>query len=143
MRRKWNGYFTVEASLIMPIVLFLYLLIILASLFLYCRCAISQDNFLLGMRAGTFTWGEDHYGEVIYGETEKEGWEAEAYVLDRLYYKRRFYPFFPSKEGECRISGETVVVQTRQKALNGNITKNIQRLNPVEIMRRGRREQNA
>lgn len=142
MRRKWKGYFTVEASLIMPVVLFLYLLIILAALFLYCRCAISQDNFLLGMRAGSFTWGEDRYGEVIYGEAEKEGWEAEAYVLERLYYKRRFYPFFPSKEGECGISGETVWVQT-QKALNGRITKNIQRFNPVEIIRKGRREQNA
>lgn len=143
MHKKWKGYFTVEASLIMPIVLFLYLLIILAALFLYGRCAISQDNFLLGMRAGSFTWGEDYYGEVIYADAEKGAWGAEAYVMERLSYQRRFYPFFPSEEGECRISGETVLVQTGQRALNDTITKNVQRLNPVEIIRKGRREQSA
>ena len=143
MHKKWKGYFTVEASLIMPIILFLYLLIILAALFLYGRCAISQDNFLLGMRAGSFTRGEDDYGEVIYAEAETGVWGAEDYVMERLRYKRKFYPFFPSEGGECRISGETVLVQTGQRALKGTITKNVQRLNPVEIIRKGRREQNA
>lgn len=143
MHKKWKGYFTVETSLIMPIVLFLYLLIILAALFLYGRCAISQDNFLLGMRAGSFTWGEDYYGEVIYADAKKGAWGAEAYVMERLSYQRRFYPFFPSEEGGCRISGETVWVQTGQRALDDTITKNVQRLNPVEIIRKGRREQSA
>ena len=55
MHKKWKGYFTVEASFILPLVLFLYLLIILAALFLYCRCMISQDNFLLGMRGERFS----------------------------------------------------------------------------------------
>lgn len=143
MHKKWKGYLTVEASLIMPIVLFLYLLIILAALFLYGRCAISQDNFLLGMRAGSFTWGEDYYGEVIYAEAEKGAWTAEDYVTERLGYSRRFYPFFPSEGGGCRINGEMVSVQTGQKALRGTITKNVQRINPVENIRKGRREQNA
>ena len=143
MRKKWKGYLTVEASFIMPIVLFLYLLIILAALFLYGRCAISQDSFLLGMRAGSFTWGEAYYGEVIYAEAEKGIWTAEAYVTERLSYNRSFYPFFPSEGGSCSINGETVLVQTGQRALNGRITKNVQRLNPVEIIRKGRREQNA
>lgn len=140
MDRKLKGYFTVEASFIMPLVLFLYLLIILATLFLYCRCVISQDNFLLGMRAGSFTQGRENYGEVIYGEDEKDSWQAKDYVMERLSYKRSFYPFFPSEEGECKISKEAALVQTRQKALNGMITKKIQRVNPVEIIREGRKE---
>jgi len=143
MRRKLKGYFTVEASFIMPLVLFLYLLIILATLFLYCRCVISQDNFLLGMRAGNFTWGEEQYGEVIYGEAEKSQWQAEDYVMERLNYKKSFYPFFPSEGGECKINGENVLVQTRQKALRAMIAKNVQKLNPVKIIRGGRGEENA
>ena len=143
MRRKLRGYFTVEASFIMPIVLFLYLLIILAALFLYCRCVISQDNFLLGMRAGSFTRGEENYGEVIYGEAEKDSWHAESYVVERLDHKRRYYPFFPSEGGECRIDGEEVLVRTGQKALRGMIAKNVQKLNPVEMIRKGRANENA
>ncbi len=143
MRRRMKGYFTVEASFIMPVVLFLYLLIILAALFLYCRCVISQDNFLLGMRAGSFTLGEENYGEVIYGEAEKGGWQAEDYVKERLNYKRSFYPFFPSVGGECRMSMEAVLVQTGQKALKGVIAKKVQRLNPVDRIREGRGKGNA
>ena len=143
MDRKWKGYFTVEASLIMPVVLFLYLLIILAALFLYGRCAISQDNFLLGMRAGGFTRAEDYYGEVIYGEAEKESWQAEDYVMERLNYKRSYYPFFPSVGGGCRINKETVLVQTGQRAFGGRIEKKVQRLNPVEMIREGRGKENA
>lgn len=143
MRKKYNGYFTIEASFILPVVLFLYLLIILSALFLYCRCAISQDNFLLGMRAGRFTWGEDYYGEVLYGSKQEDSWSAENYVQERLAYKRIFYPIYPAQEGECIISRESVVVQTGQRGSENLIVKNVQRLNPVEIIREGRKDYNA
>lgn len=143
MRKKWNGYFTIEAAFILPVVLFLYLLIILAALYLYCRCAISQDNFLLGMRAGRFTWGEDYYGEVIYGKEREDSWPAENYVQERLAYKRVFYPFYPSEKGECRITNENVLVQTRQRGSSNQIVKKVQRLNPIEIIREGRKNHNA
>ena len=152
MRRKWKGYFTVEASLIMPLVLFLYLLIILAALFLYCRCAISQDNFLLGMRGAGFTWGAEDYGEVLYGEIPAtnpaagkgmDRWDAEGYVMERLHYKRRFYPFFPTQSGEYRELGESVLVATGQKGLDGAVEKRVWKLNPVEMIRKGRGGRNA
>lgn len=143
MSKKWKGYFTVEASFIMPVILFLYLLIILAALFLYCRCVISQDNFILGVRAGSFTWGKEDYGEVIYGEAEKSSWQVDVYVTERLNYKKNFYPLFPSEEGECRMSEEAALVQTGQRALNGRIAKKVQRINPVELIRQGRRRENA
>lgn len=143
MHKKCKGYFTIEASFILPIVLFLYLLIISAALFLYCRCAISQDDFLLGMRAGRFTWGEDYYGEVLYGSKQEGSWSAENYVKERLAYKRTFYPVYPSQEGECMISRENIVVQTGQRGSENLIVKNVQRLNPVEIIREGRKDYNA
>lgn len=139
MRRKWKGYFTVEASFVMPIVLFLYLLIILTALFLYCRCAISQDNFLLAMRGAGFTWGEENYGEVIYGEAESGLWSAEGYVRERLSYKRSFYPFFPATGGGYEEGGESAVVRTGQKGSGQSIVKTAQRLNPVTMIREGRK----
>lgn len=62
MNKNWNGYMTVEASFLMPMVLFLYLLIILCGFFLYNRCIISQDNYLLAFRGSRFTEASDNYG---------------------------------------------------------------------------------
>lgn len=143
MHKKFNGYFTIEASFILPVVLFLYFLIIFSALFLYCRCTISQDNFLLAMRAGKFTWGEDYYGEVIYGSEQEKLWQAENYVQDRLARKREFYPVYPAQGGECVISKESVVVQTGQRGSRNRIVKSVQKLNPVEIIREGRKDYNA
>ncbi len=143
MHRKWNGYFTIEATFIMPIILFLYLLIISAALFLYCRCAISQNNFLLAMRGARFTWGEDNYGEAIFGAEKSDKWQAEDYIQERLVIRRNSYPFYPSCDEECRINKEYVIVQTRQKASKQVIEKKVQKLNPVEMIREGRKNQNV
>lgn len=143
MHKKWKGYFTVEASFILPMVLLLYLIIILTALFLYCRSAISQDNFLLAMRAGRFTRGEDYYGEVIYGLDGDELWQAEDYVMERMEGRKAFYPFFPTEGGECRIKEESILVQARQKGALRPVIKIMQRSNPVTIIREWRKNQNA
>lgn len=136
MHKKWKGYFSIEASLIMPIILFLYLLIILAALFLYCRCAISQDTFLLGMRAGSFTYGESGYGEVIYGE--EDVWTAEDYIQERLDYKRHTYPLYPYTEGRCVIEREKIRIWTTYKDRGESLVKNTLRHNPVRMIKEGR-----
>ena len=143
MCKRYNGYFTVEAAFILPIVLFIYLLIILSTMFLYCRCVISQDDFLLGMRAGNFTWGENNYGEVIYGNEQKNFWSAENYVQERFADHERSYPFYPQKSGQCQVSKEYVIVQTIQKGAKNQIIKVVQKINPVEIIREGRKNFNA
>ncbi|MCM1135178.1 MAG: hypothetical protein NC400_06335 [Clostridium sp.] len=139
MHKKWKGYFTVEASFILPIILFLYLLIILAALFLYCRCAISQDDFLLGMRAERFTGEENGCGEVIYGLKDAGAWPAESYVKERVAGRRGYYPFFPTTEGDCRVQAERIVVRTLQKASGKPIIKELYKTNPVGIIREGRK----
>lgn len=143
MHKKFNAYFTVEASFILPVVLFLYLLIILTTMFLYCRCVISQDDFLLGMRAGRFTWGEENYGEVIYGSETENLWSAESYVQERLSGSGRFYPFYFRETGQCRINRDNVVVQTTQKGAKDQLITVIQRVNPIKIIREGRKNHNA
>lgn len=141
MNKRWKGYFTVEAAFIMPIILFLYLIIILTALFLYCRCAISQDNFLLGIRAAGFSYGEDNYGEVIYGEYENNVWTPDGYIQERLSRKRTSYPFFPTQTGTYREKDESVWVQAGQKGSKVLIEKSVQKLNPVKIIREGRKSE--
>ena len=139
MHKKWKGYFTVEASFILPLVLFLYLLIILAALFLYCRCMISQDNFLLGMRGERFSEGKTGYGEVIYGTAEADHWRAEEYVEERMLGRRKYYPYFGTTEGRFEEVGEKVMVRAVQRGSAKSIQKELYKVNPIEIVRERRK----
>lgn len=51
--RKVRGYMTVEASLIMPMVICTLLLLIYFAYYLYGRCILSQDCYVLAFRAAT------------------------------------------------------------------------------------------
>ncbi len=138
--RKWRkGYFTIEASIIMPIVLFLYLIIILAALYMYCRCAISQDTFLLGMRAGSFTYGEEGYGEVIYNEANTKGWSPYAYVEERLEQRKSSYPVYSYSAGSCLMDAVSVSIETINEGSGETMLKQVRRRNPIAIIREGRK----
>lgn len=135
--KTWKGAFTVEASMIMPIVLFLYLSILTVSLLLYDRCVGSQDCFLLGLRSARYTYAEENYGEVIYGEESCV--EVKAYVQER--WKRRGQ-YFQGKqkwnisceenEGDVRVgidAGEVLVLE-----------KHVKKINPVDVIRERRKD---
>lgn len=139
MCKKLKGYFSIEASLILPMVLFLYLMIILAALFMYCRCAISQDTFLLSMRAGRFTLGENEYGEVIYGEAKLEKWAADDYIQERIKLWKNRYPFYPYAEGTYETDTESVNVRIWNKGYEELLNKQTQKINPVMLIREGRK----
>lgn len=139
MGKKLKGYFSIEASMILPMVLFLYLMIILAALFMYCRCAISQDTFLLSMRAGRFTFAKSGYGEVIYGEAEAKEWSADNYVQERLELQKNKYPFYPYAGGTCETGTESVNVQIWSKGYKELLNKHTQKINPVMLIREGRK----
>lgn len=139
MHKKVNGYFTVEATCILPIVLFLYLLIILAALFLYRRCIISQDNYLLSMRAGRFTDSKENYGEVIYGADAAALWQPEVYVKERVYRKSRYYPDFSLKTVNCIVTDEQVSICIDGNGLKAGSKKVIERVNPIKIIRKERK----
>lgn len=48
--RKAGGYLTVEASLVIPLAVFLTGLIFYMTFYLYNRCAASQDAYMLAFR---------------------------------------------------------------------------------------------
>ena len=51
-RRKWNAaYFTFEASLVVPMVLCIIVMLIHLSYYVYQKAILAQDTYLLGFRA--------------------------------------------------------------------------------------------
>ena len=95
--KKVNGYLTVEASFVMPIVLFLYLLVILLAFFLYNRCVISQDLYILALRGSRFTDHGSFYGEVIYGDMAEKGTDTD-YLRETLADRLQYYRFMISRK---------------------------------------------
>lgn len=136
MHKKFKGYLTVEASFVIPMVLFLYVLIITAALFLYSKCVISQDGFLLCMRASGFTWGEEGYGEVIYGENIGSSPLPENYIKKRIEYKQRFYPCVHLRA--CEYDQQERYTRIGILGDGLRIVKETQKINPVELVRERR-----
>lgn len=51
MKNTWNGYMTVEAALLIPMVWFSLFFVIFTGFFLYDRCIAEQDSKIIVMRA--------------------------------------------------------------------------------------------
>ncbi len=107
MGRKVNGYMTVEASLVIPLVLCIYVMIIKAGFWVYDRCVMSQDQYLLAFRSSNFTTSEESYGEVIYGEYDVVYPDVQ-YATERAYRKQKFYPMFGKGEVRAFCDGRNV-----------------------------------
>ncbi len=48
--RKFKGYMTLEASLIIPMVICVFVLLMYFTYYLYGRCVISQDSYIIAFR---------------------------------------------------------------------------------------------
>ncbi len=70
--RKVSAYMTVEASLIMPVVLIVYLLLIQYCLWIYDRCVLEQDMAAVLLRC-------NNTNEEAWQQIYKE-WDREKYI---------------------------------------------------------------
>lgn len=139
MCKKLKGYMTVEATYIVPIVLVIYMMFIMCGFYLYDRCVISQDNYLIALRGSRFTEAAENYGETIYGDM-KTGYFLEGYVRERVAYKSGFYPFFAEESAEVEMQGKNVTVFVLGFHGTLQVSKMAQRENPLEIVKKVRRQ---
>lgn len=116
MNKKVNGYMTVEASLIIPLVLCIYVAVIKLGFLIYDRCVMSQDQYLAVFRSSRFTLSEEAYGEVIYGNYDVTEPDL-RYAEERTFRKQKFYPMFG--KGEVKTTYEYGKVQLWGKGFEG------------------------
>ncbi|MCH4192526.1 MAG: pilus assembly protein [Butyrivibrio sp.] len=50
-KKKWKAYFTVEASMVIPVVIFVLAFLIYVTFMLYGKCIVLQDAYILAFRA--------------------------------------------------------------------------------------------
>lgn len=135
MRKKCKGYMTVEASFIVPIVLIILVLIVKSSFFLYDRCVMSQDGYLLAFRGSSFTLGDKDYGEIIYGDMALKEPDI-SYAKSRMYERQQFYPFFG--EGRMAVYFESNRLNLESSGFNNllQVKKQAERKNPLLTIRK-------
>ena len=110
--RRFKGYMTLEASLVMPMVICVLGLLIYFSYYLYGRCVTSQDAYLLAFRA-----------ELAWDDTAPAAYVSEhgREVAGRKYFGSSFPAF------ETSVSGKEVTVkgraETKHSAMGGYFLK--------------------
>ena len=108
--RKFKGYMTLEASLVVPMIICVFALLIYFSYYLYGRCILSQDTYILAFRASISS--EDAVSVVS---------EKEERVLGRKYFGANKPVISVITNGkEVRVSGKTTV---RSRAMGSYFLK--------------------
>lgn len=138
MYKKIKGYFTVEAVYLIPIILLLYVLIIISGFYLYDRCVMSQDSYLLAFRGGHFTDYEENEGTVIYAEMQEK--IDENYIMERMAYKTGFYPYFGEEDVKVYVQDEVITVSLSGFEELLYMNKSVLRQNPLKGIKNVRRQ---
>lgn len=106
-----DAYMTLEAALVIPAAVFGMVLIIYMSFFVYGRCILSQDVYILGFRSSIFYEKNGYNSPVSYITDHKE-----EQIKGR---------YFGSRETTISsyLNGKTIIVegktQTNHNALHG------------------------
>ena len=106
--KRYKGYMTLEASLLMPMVICILTLLIYFTYYLYGRCIISEDSYILAFRATVSDKGGAPY--------DPEGYVAEkaSDVAGKKYFGSEKPQFTSEISGkDVRVVGKS---STRHRA---------------------------
>lgn len=82
-QKKENGYFSLEACMIMPLVFYLLLFVIYAGFYQYNRCLLQQDIYRLQICAGQIQTSDNQ--EALRKIKEEDArWHYDKYALCRM-----------------------------------------------------------
>ena len=101
--KKYKGYMTLEAALLMPMVICVMALLIYFTYYLYGRCIISEDSYILAFRATISDKGGAPY--------DPEGYVAERSgdVAGKKYFGSQTPEFIPETNGkDVRVVGKSM-----------------------------------
>ena len=107
--KRYKGYMTLEASLLMPMVICILSLLIYFTYYLYGRCIISEDSYILAFRATISDKGGSPY------DPEGYVFEKASDVAGKKYFGSEKPQFVPETNGkDVRVVGKS---GTRHRAM--------------------------
>lgn len=138
---SFNGYMTLEASIIMPWVIFMFSFLIYISFYVYDKCVLYQDSYTVCMRGsiqkeenGAVNYinshmerqfGEKYFGvDKIRGRAEQRGREVKVYAECCVRHPFSHFMTLPKAEGWQ--------IQTEAKAWQINPARLIRKIRMAE-----------
>ena len=85
-KKYLGGYMTVEATLIMPVVLYVCFFIAYTGIFIYDRCVMKQDAFRVALR-GSSMYGQDNEEACYAAEKQMEIISSDKYIATESTYE--------------------------------------------------------
>lgn len=99
--RRFKGYMTLEASFIVPMIICVFALLIYFLYYLYGRCILSQDSYILAFRASIAD-------EEISGSPADYVGSKASLVAGKKYFGSSFPTFETTTEGKkIRVLGRS------------------------------------
>lgn len=131
-KRRAQAYFTVEASLVLPIVIASLVFTICFLLFCYNRCLMEQDVAMLSVR--TASYGARSVGTM---EPKIGAWQKE-YLTDK-YYAWEMEDYVMSYSGNKRTITRSGKLLMGDRLWKASAESEITRVQPVTFVRLCRR----
>lgn len=141
-RMTANGYMTLEASFIMPWVIFIFVFLIYVSFYLYDKCVLFQDAYTLCMR-GSIQKEED--GAVNYINTHMNGQFGKKYFgTDKVQGSAERHGDKVKVYAECSVRIPFNRFMTMMKAGGWRIQTEAEAkvINPTKVIRKCRMAEN-
>lgn len=135
-----NAYFTVEAAMVMPMVIAIQILLLYLLIFQYNRCLLEQDIATLSVRANTLV-GEDDWTLL-----ERMKKEAEGIYQDKYIAWESNSPTMELKKNMIKVEQEGRLVfpffnngWSVENMWETNISYEIKRVSPMKMVRNWRK----
>ncbi len=139
--KRMQAYLTVEAALVMPLVMGVLMMTVFLFVYQYDRCQMEQDVGMLALYAGTLAAEDGKELTERIGRRAAER-DAEKYVcwtqkkIDVTVRKDRVEI---AAEGGMNVPLPEWNLTGSNKSWSAKVTRRMSRLSPVEVIRLGRR----
>lgn len=140
MKRKLGAYLTVEASLLLSIVIGVILLVVYLLFFQYDRCLMEHTTGVLGVRGCTLQIKdkESLLMELVeYGE-QKDG-RYLAWDLEDVIVQLKGNTVFVKRDGKLRFPFRSMLLGSVDREWESSIVFKNYRIEPVEFIRNWRK----
>ncbi len=145
-KRKIGGYFTVEAAFVMPVVICVLALLCYLGFFMYNRCTLLQNAYVLGLR-GSVSEGFGNEETAAYILSQGEEILSRFYAVSKIDKDVTVGMREISVNLQCEMNVPFAFLSWEEEKMSGTwkiqVEKKFDRTKPVDFIRACRKVEKA
>lgn len=140
MKKKINAYFTVEASLLISIIIGVILLVVYLLFFQYDRCLMEHTTGVLGVRGCTLQITDKERLLIELMEySEQKDKRYLAWDMDEVIVELKGNSVFVKRDGKLRFPFRSMMFWDGDRGWESSVVFKNYRVKPVEFIRNCRK----